>query len=192
MVLTVKMLLEKLHTYKDPSGKIMRMTRCGELFVLTRGIYETNRATPGYLLAPVIYGPSYLSFDYALSRYGLIPEAVYAFTSATYDKKKSKEYENVFGRFTYRDVPKDAYPFGINLITENEYSYQIATPEKALCDKLYSVSPVTSVRELRGLLFDDLRIDETEFDKLDFDTLSELCDVYHTNNLKYLKKLIRR
>lgn len=192
MVYTTQMLFEKLQSFKDPAGKIMRMTKQGELFVLTRGIYETDGKAPGHALAPIIYGPSYLSFDYALSLYGLIPEAVYEYTSATFDKKKTKKYENHFGRFTYRDVPKDAYPLGIRIIEENGYAYPIATPEKALCDKLYSISPVTSKKELNELLFDNLRIDEDEFESLDWDVLAELCDKYHANNLKFLKKMIGR
>ncbi len=192
MVFTTQTLLDKLQSYSDPLGKIMRMTKNGELYTLTRGLYETERTTPGQYLAPVIYGPSYLSFDYALSHYGLIPEAVYAYTSATFDKKKSKEYNNVFGKYIYRDVPKSCYPFGIKYVEENGYVYQIATPEKALCDKLYSVRPVKSVKELKSLLFCDLRIDESEFDKLNICDLSELCDLYRSNNMKYLKKLIGR
>ena len=47
-----------------------------------RDRYETDRNVPAYLLAGSIYGPSYISFEYALSRYGLIPEAVYAVTCA--------------------------------------------------------------------------------------------------------------
>lgn len=192
MILTTQTLVDELRSYNDPLGKIMRMTKNGEIFTLTRGIYETDRATPGHYLAPIIYGPSYLSFDYALSHYGLIPEAVYAYTSATFDKKKSKEHKNIFGRYTYRDVPKACYPFGVRIIEENGYAYQIATPEKALCDKLYSVIPVKSISELKDLLFCDLRIDSSEFDKLNIRDLSELCDLYHSNNMKYLKKLIGR
>ena len=93
MILTSLMLTDQLNKYSDPAGKIMRMKKNGELIQLTKGIYETDKSTPGYCLASVIYGPSYLSFDYALSVYGLIPEAVYTFTSATFSKRKAKEYE---------------------------------------------------------------------------------------------------
>lgn len=48
----------------------------GEYTKVVKGIYETNSDTAGYLLAGSIYGPSYLSFDFALSYYGMIPEAV--------------------------------------------------------------------------------------------------------------------
>lgn len=188
MIKTTSMLKAELSHYAHPAGKIMRMAANGELFPLTRGIYETNNRVPGYCLAPVIYGPSYLSFDFALSQYGLIPEAVYAFTSATFDKKKKKQYNNIFGNYTYRDVPSEAYPLGVRIIEEDGYVYQIATPEKALCDKLYTMSPVRNMHELEILLFENLRIDETEFRKLNRDDLSILCDKYQCKNLKFLKK----
>ena len=192
MIVSTSMLMDQFSKYADPAGKISRMKRCGELFSLTRGIYETSGNVPGYCLAGVIFGPSYLSFDYALSVYGLIPEAVYTFTSATFDKKKAKELENHFGRFTYRDVAPEAYPFGIVIKEENGYLYRIATPEKALCDKLYTMPPVTSQREIERMLFEDLRIDGAEFEKLDADGILQIGNRYHSNNVKYLMKYLRR
>ena len=188
MVLTTAMLAEQLRRYRNTAGKISRMCKEEKIFLLTRGLYETDRSTPGYCLAAAIYGPSYLSFDYVLSKYGLIPEAVYVFTSATFGKKKKKSYENVFGLFFYQDVPDKAYPFGIEIVSEGDYVYQMATPEKAICDKLYSVSPVGSLKALEQLLFEDLRIDRTEFEKLNKDDLIFLCGLYQTNNHKLLKK----
>ena len=77
-------------------------------------------------------------------------------------KRKKKIYETEFGTFTYCDIPSAAFPFGINLIKEGDYFYRIAEPEKALCDKLYSMHPVPNIRELEILLTDDLRIDKNE------------------------------
>ena len=192
MILTTSMLMERLNKYSDPAGKILRMKNDGKIFQLTRGIYETDKNVQGYCLAGAIFGPSYLSFDYALSSYGLIPEAVYAYTSATFSKKKAKEYDNLFGHFTYRDVPSDVYPFGIVIKEENGYVYQIATPEKALFDKLYTMPPVTSQKDIEKMLFDDLRIDTAEFSKLIVDDIMQIGDKYHCNNLKYLMKYLRR
>ena len=124
--------------------------------------------------------------------YGLIPEAVYLYTSATFDKRKMKELENYFGRFTYRDVPVDAYPFGIVIKDENGYVYQMASPEKALCDKLYTMPPVTSQKEIEKMLFEVLRIDKTEFAKLDNESIIQIGDKYHCNNVKYLMKYLIR
>ena len=192
MIITTQMLLEKYRDYTNPQNKIKRLKDKGEIFYLTRGLYETDKNTSGHCLAGAIYGPSYLSFDYALSHYGLIPEAVYAFTSATFEKKKAKKHENHFGTFLYRDIPSEAYPFGITIKEENSYFYQIADPEKALCDKLYTMPPVTSCRELEKMLFEDLRIDADEFEKLNFGNIMQIGNKYHCNNLKYLMKYLER
>ena len=88
MIVTYQMLKESLSDYKNPDNKIKRMSDGGEIVKLTRNLYETNVNTPGHLVADAIYSLSYLSFDYALSYYGLIPEMVYIYTSATFNKKK--------------------------------------------------------------------------------------------------------
>lgn len=183
---------ETFKNISDQKGKIIRMKRSGELIQLKRGVYETEKNTPGYCLAGAIFGPSYLSFDYALSYYGLIPEAVYAYTSATFGKKKAKEVENPFGRFLYLDVPPEAYPFGIVIKEENGYVYQMACPEKALCDKLYRMPPVTTKREIEQMLFEDLRFYETEFANLDANTILQIGEKYHSSNLEQLMKYLRR
>jgi hypothetical protein len=78
------------------------------------------------------------------------------------------------------------------LVEENGYSYQIASPEKAICDKLYSLSPVASVKELKALLFEDLRIDEDDFWRLDKNDINILAPLYRSTNLKLLLKLMNR
>ena len=145
MLVSFDALAQQFAGYTDVKGKIRREVQGGRLVQVARGLYETDARTDGKCLAGAIYGPSYLSFDYALSVHALIPEAVYAYTSATFCKGKSKRYENAFGTFLYRDVPAAVYPLGVEIKVERGYSYQIASPEKALCDKLYSLSPVYSV-----------------------------------------------
>ncbi len=183
----------KFRDYTDIKGKIRRKLQSGKLIQVARGLYETDADVSGKYLAGRIFGPSYLSFDYALAAYSLIPEAVYrTYTSATFQKRKSKQYQNHFGVFTYRDIPSEVYPLGILVHEEKGYSYQIATPEKALCDKLYTLPPAKNLGELHALLFDDLRIDEQEFWKLNMNNLNELAPLYHASNLNLLSKLIRR
>ena len=192
MIKTTSMLIEELANYRDPFGKIKRLCKGKKLFPITRGIYETDPSVSGYLLAPVIYGPSYLSFDYALAHYGLIPEVVREYTSATCCKGKKKSYHNIFGDYSYQDIPADAFPFESRLIKENGYFYSIATPEKALCDKLYELSPVKSLTEIRELLFENMRLNRSEFEKLDKKTITELSEKYRSNNVRFLAKYIRR
>ena len=192
MILTNDIIKLNLQEYSNKNTKICREVKNGNLIKIINGLYETDPNVNGYLLAGSIYGPSYLSFDYALSYYGLIPEKVTAFTSATFDKKKKKSYDNQFGSFLYRDVPRNVYPLGINVIEEGEYNYQIATPEKALCDKLYTLNPISNMSELENVLFNDLRIDETEFNNLNIQDINEISQYYHSTNVDLLYRYMRR
>lgn len=190
MVITTLDLNEKYKNYNDINGKIKRDVEKGILFPLVRGIYETDCSTEGFLLSSYIYGPSYLSFEFALSFHNLIPERVVIYTNATFNKRKSKIYRNHFGVFTYRDVPETAFPFMVKAYVEGNYAYFIASPEKALCDLLYIKKPVYSIKDLKILLFDDLRINEEIFEELNFDDLLYLSNKYISTNLKFLRKYI--
>ncbi|MBR5734145.1 MAG: hypothetical protein IKX79_01210, partial [Desulfovibrionaceae bacterium] len=92
MIHSTAMLLQQYGTYANPAAKIGRMVKRGELIPVIKGLYETDRSVPGHCLAGIIYGPSYLSFEFTLAWHGLIPETVYAFTSATCGKKKKKRH----------------------------------------------------------------------------------------------------
>lgn len=192
MIKTTAIMLQELSNYKNPRDKLAHMVKKKECIPVIQGLYETNPTTPGYRLANTICSPSYLSFEFALSYHGLIPEAVYNFTSATFEKKKKKEFKTPFGTFTYRDVPSAAYPYGIECVSENGYTFQIASPEKALCDELYIQSPVTSQRELKELLFDGLRIDWDLFCKLNMDDILFLNSKYHCTNIQKLTKTMEK
>lgn len=192
MIKTTAIMLQELNNYKNPRDKLAHMVKKKECIPVIQGLYETNPTTPGYRLANTICSPSYLSFEFALSYHGLIPEAVYNFTSATFEKKKKKEFKTPFGTFTYRDVPSAAYPYGIECVSENGYTFQIASPEKALCDELYIQSPVTSQRELKELLFDGLRIDLELFCKLNMDDILFLNSKYHCTNIQKLTKTMEK
>lgn len=192
MIKTTAMLLDELGDYANPKDKLSRLVEKGELFPIVKGLYETDRHVPPHLLAGSIYGPSYISFDYALSHYGMIPEAVYTITSATFEKKKKKRYTTLFGTFTYRDVPPKAFPLDIRLVQEGDYFYRIASPEKALCDKLYTIAPVANSTALQQLLFEDLRIDEIALSRLNADTVAMLSERYHSTNVKKLVTVLRR
>src|SRR5574344_1085484 len=90
----------KFSNYAKIYDKISYEVQAGRLIPIVRELYETDSSTDGKYLAGRIFGPSYLSFDYALATYSLIPEAVYnTYTSATFKKNKAKKYQNAFGFF---------------------------------------------------------------------------------------------
>ncbi|MDY5771087.1 MAG: hypothetical protein SPJ95_04410, partial [Anaerovoracaceae bacterium] len=101
MIKTIEMLRNEFTNFKNPDAKVKRMVDDGKLVPVVRGLYETDASVPGHYLAASIYGPSYLSFEFALGYHSLIPESVYNFTCATLEKKKRKRYVTPFGVFTY-------------------------------------------------------------------------------------------
>ena len=193
MIYNTESLNNKYKNYSNINQKISLETKKGNLFRIKRGLYSDNITIDAPIIANVCYSPSYISFEYALSYYGLIPEYVTLFTSAVFNKKNYKIYRLPSASFEYRSVPNDVFNEGITFLkNEDGIRYKIATKEKALCDTLYSKYPVRSYSDLKMLLFEDLRIDEEMFMDLDFDFIIQIASLYHSNTLLTLSKFLKK
>ncbi len=159
-------LLSILGEYRSPNDKIVRMIDDGLLQPIRKGLYAVSPEITGIpislpLVANLLYGPSYVSMDYALSYYGIIPERMAEVTSMT--TKRGKVYDLPVGRFSYTHSQPELYSIGIDRVENpDQTGFLMASPEKALCDKLIFTRnlKVRSQQALHELLFDDLRIDE--------------------------------
>lgn len=99
-------------------------------------VFQLNRPNE-MVLANRVYSPSYISFETALSYYGIIPESVYSVTSAT--TKPSREFFLGEISYSYKTIKRDAYTG----YRPQEFAGEVAlmaTPEKALIDYLYFVN----------------------------------------------------
>lgn len=192
MIISTSMLRNKYREYSNPLDKIKRDAGSGVLFRLKRGLYETDKNVNPCFLASSILSPSYLSFDWALSFYGLIPEKVISITSASLDMRKSKIFINKLGRYEYNDIPSEAFSEGLTYIENGDYVVKIATKEKAICDSLSKWRVINSIKGLKELLFIDKRIDEDEFASCDFKLMTRLAALYKKTNLEILIKLVRK
>ncbi len=192
MIITTSMLKERYRNYANPLDKIKRDTDNDLLFRLTRGIYETDGNVDPCFLASSILSPSYLSFDWALSYYGLIPEKVFSITSASLNVRKNKTFINKFGRYEFSDISVNAFSEGLTYIENGDYIVKIASKEKAICDSLSKWRVVRNIKDLKELLFIDKRIDEEEFSTCDFKLMMRLASLYNKTNLDMLIKLIRK
>ena len=101
-------------------------------------------------------------------------------------------YQTAFGNFTYRDVPKSAYPHEILIKNEKDYFFQIASPEKALCDQLYTISPAGTIKEINKLLWEDLRVERNAVFNLNVDVVEYLSSLYHSTNVNLLVKVLKK
>ena len=191
-------LLDGLKEYSRPRDKITDMLRKKMLIRVKKGIYvfgETYARGPfsREVLANMIYGPSYVSLDYALHYYGLIPERVEAVTSVTCGR--SRRFSTPVGLFLYRMIPMEAYQIGMDLVEiEGGRSFLMATPEKALADKVRDDrgTGVRTQEEMRSYLLDHLRIDPEGLRKLDPDRLAAIAAGYHSRKIRRLADMVRR
>jgi len=131
---------------KNPLGRqavlnqLNRWQRRGLILKLRKGVYILNRSDQrvepsSMYLANQLYVPSYVSLEYALSFYGLIPERAHSVTSVT--TKKTLHFSNSVGSFSYRHVMPTAFK-GFRVVKDqNDMDIFMAEPEKAVVDFLY-------------------------------------------------------
>ena len=192
MIYDSQSLMAKYMNYSNVNQKISIECKNGNLIRIKRGLYTDDIDNDKELIANVCYSPSYISFEYALSYYGIIPEYVSTYTSAVYGKKNNKFYSVENASFEYKSIPSSVFFKGITIMkNKNGYNYKMATKEKALCDLLYSKYPVRSFASLKVLLFEDLRIDYEELIRLDKEFIKEIIPLYHSNTLNtFLKYML--
>lgn len=121
-------------------NQLTRWQERGLVLKLKRGVYVLNRddrkVDPSRIfLANRIYGPSYVSLEFALSFYGLIPERATDLTCIT--TKKTARFRNEFGTFIYQHIKPDAFRGFKSAKDEAGLPVFIAEPEKAVVDFIY-------------------------------------------------------
>ena len=132
-------LMAALSEYANPRDKVTALLRRGDIIRVKKGLYVfgdelRRRPYSRELLANLVYGPSFVSLDSALSFHGLIPERIEALTSVT--TKRPKTFDTPIGSFIYRQSPQSAFHLGMDRVEEGDVAFLIATPERALADKV--------------------------------------------------------
>ncbi len=197
--LSHNIVMEALSSYGRPNDKISEMLKSGELLALRRGLYvpgpELDLPLPNnFLISNHLRGPSYVSLESALSYWGLIPERVYEISSVT--TKTSKTYETAIGRFSYQHLMTPYYSFGIKSVRLTDMQTAlVASPEKALCDKIILTSGVLlrSIPQALDFLLEDMRLDEDLLRGFDIATIhSWIEDAPKKNSLQMLVNTLER
>jgi hypothetical protein len=186
-------LMSLLKDYRSPRDKISRMIKKKEIIQVKKGLYvlspEFGNPINLKVLANLVYGPSYISLEYALSYWGLIPEKVEEITSMT--NKRNKVFETPVGTFSYKYLLNSKFSVGIERISEETGAFLIASKEKAICDRLALVKDL-NVSEVPGFFEYDLRLDMDELPGLDIELVQEIAKVYKKQSVtaffKWLSK----
>jgi predicted transcriptional regulator of viral defense system len=126
--------LQKVLGYKSRKTLLVvlhRLVDQGVLVRMRREIYRVSiHSADTAVVANLLYRPSYLSFESALSRYGILSQIPYTVTLATTRRSKKTTLEGT--AVEYRQLRADLF-FGHRI----DKSLDIAEPEKALLDALY-------------------------------------------------------
>ena len=165
--LSHQLLVSILKDYERPNDKIYQLAKEGIIQSIKKGLYivgpalNIDRKPEPFLLANHILGPSYVSVETALSYHGLIPERVYEIASMT--TQTSRKFTTPSGTFTYTRIPLPYYAFGIRSVklADDQYA-MVASPEKALCDKIITTSGLLfrSRKAATEFLLENMRMDE--------------------------------
>lgn len=190
-------LLGALTGYAHPRDRITGLLRKGTIIRVKKGLYvfgddDRKRPYSREILANPMYGPSYISLEYALGYHGIIPERVEAVTSVTVGRART--FSTPVGLFVYRMVPMVAFRTGVDQVeTGDGRSFLIAVPEKALADKLRSDQvSIRTQAELQAWLFDDLRIEQDTIREMNPERLEEYAGRYRSRKILLLSRLARR
>jgi len=174
-------------------GLVKRALASGEIIRIRRGLYclapkYQKRSINLYALAQLVYGPSYVSLESALSRHGWIPEAVHGITSASFGK--SKEFTTPLGVLSYDRVPQRVFYTEVERVTDASGNvFLMATPLKALADYVYvrgkdwtGIKPAVS----------SLRIEPEELEQVSRPNLEALGGDYTNSRVRRFLEGLRK
>ena len=184
---TIAEVLTVLGPERDHASIISRMVDAGEIVRVRNGLFVfgssyQDRDINLFSVANLLFGPSYVSLESALSYYGMIPEDTKTVTSVTW--KRTKQFSTPIGNFLYRRITRNAFSEGITCEALADSRFLIASPEKAVVDKLYLDAPATNTFDY---LRNSLRIESDNLHSLRFNRLSILADLY--DNMRLVERI---
>ena len=189
-------LLDCLQEYRKPRDRIQRLVAGGDIVRIRKGLYAfaapfRRQPVVREYLANLLYGPSYVSLDSALSYHGLIPERVEAVTSVT--TGRSRSFDTPFGVFSYRMLTPGRYAVGALLVADGASAFLLASPEKALVDKVWTDARFAGKRvgDYGPYLLEDLRIAPEALRALDAERLEVICQAYDSPKIGNLQRFLR-
>lgn len=186
-------LMDALKEYKKPRDAVSKVLQKNQIIRIRKGLYIygelwRKREVSIESLACLVYGPSIISLDFALSYYGLIPERVHSITSISIGR--SREFTTPVGRFSYKQQNALRFSFAYSIQRNNTGNYLLAEPIKALADKVWADKRFrpTSPFSYGEYLFEDLRIDEALLKQyINTGFLEKLVSVYSSRKILWLE-----
>jgi len=168
---------------KANSSQISSLAKRGDIIRLKNGLYVIASRKADVVpehIAFRMYGPSYISLEWALYKHGLMPDIPYNVTSIT--AKTTRDFKTPFGSFIYKSVKPDLFFGYMKYEDVSGQPYLLAQPEKALLDYLYlSLSRLKNQADIDGL-----RLNPFTMAELDHKTLRAYALIFNNPRLESL------
>lgn len=192
---SIKTVLQNMG-YVNINDKIKNLKQKGILRTLKKELYVhtsiiSNNLISKEIIANNILGPSYISLDYALCFYGLIPETVHEITSIT--TKRSKLFETDYGVFSFKQTKKELFQLGLHIEETKNGNFLMASKEKAICDKIFFTTDakITSTKSMIEFLENDLRIFLDEIENFDTEVVNDYYEISKSKKIKLLLNILK-
>ncbi|MEK7376434.1 MAG: hypothetical protein AABZ57_04655 [Candidatus Margulisiibacteriota bacterium] len=167
------------------TGKLIKLKRG---LYITKDYYEKCADKDGYVeyLSSIINFPSYISKETALSKYGMLSEAVFGMSAVS--SKATRSYISGISVFTYSKIKETLFNgFHEEFFLENRYYF--AKKSKALFDYLYFQK--RKLRKINGESINSLRVNFEKMDKKDWDEFEEYLKIAKSAKMNSIYKVIR-
>ena len=174
-------------------GLVKRAIASGEIIHIRRGLYclapkYRRHSISRNVIANILYGPSYVSMETALSVHGWIPEAVHSVISVSYGRANS--FETPLGYFDYVQVGQMPLFAAVErLQDESSACFLVAKPLKAIADYVASRGMDWSGAEPLEV---SLRIEREKLDDLTSKDFNELDGVYKSRKARNFLDSLRK
>lgn len=141
-------------------------------------------------LANKLREPSYVSLEYVLSKYNIIPETAFALTSITL--KSPRTYKTNQATFIYRNIKRDLFSdYQLLVFGNTGLKVMIAYPYKALFDFLY-LKPFTVKEEMRDFLLKSGRINWDALSKNYKDKFIEIINKSKSKKMQTIGSILKK
>lgn len=171
---------------------VKRALKKGTLIKLKQGLYLIGQpyktSLPNlYEIAQLMYGPSYISLESALSYHAWIPEAVYTTTSVT--PKRAVSFNTNLGQFSFSHTPSTHFYEGVDRIEMKDAIFLMASPWKALADYMYVYKKTwKNIEDISQ----DLRIEIETLQLSDRKVLKKMLAFYPSRRVKlFLQRILQ-
>ncbi|MCK5219770.1 hypothetical protein KAR10_09610, partial [bacterium] len=108
--------------------------------------------------------------------------------------KRSRDFHTPVGTFSYRELSISRYSISTIYERSEKNIFLMATPEKALIDKVWADKRISGIRisDYEAYLLEDLRLDYSALAKLDLSRLNKIAQRYASVKIKNLLIYIKR